>query len=287
MKKVSKKKLIEILTNKSNFTYNELSILTGYHPKSLTRIHSMIKKGKYNINKNKKEEIYKSIITDYLNSKYKTYRSFYKNNQFKYNISYSTLCKILKSVKPNDELVLVRKVKNKENYNFEIIDYKNNSILFTYNSSKNDIKSMKEIIYLLIKNYGSPNNISFVNFFTNTPASIQNILSNYNINIVIFKSIYRNCFNHLLKKKNIKYSKKQITKEDFYNTTTRKTIANNKIQFNNIRYKIKTKYLIKQNTKIVLYYNNSKTDIFIKYNNSIYRTIPTKKIYSKKGTSKY
>ena len=37
MKKVSKKKLIEILTNKSNFTYNELSILTGYHPKSLTR----------------------------------------------------------------------------------------------------------------------------------------------------------------------------------------------------------------------------------------------------------
>ena len=56
MKKVSKKKLIEILTNKSNFTYNELSILTGYHPKSLTRIHSMIKKGKYNINKNKKED---------------------------------------------------------------------------------------------------------------------------------------------------------------------------------------------------------------------------------------
>ena len=190
MKKVSKKKLIEILTNKSNFTYNELSILTGYHPKSLTRIHSMIKKGKYNINKNKKEEIYKSIITDYLNSKYKTYRSFYKNNQFKYNISYSTLCKILKSVKPNDELVLVRKVKNKENYNFEIIDYKNNSILFTHNSSKNDIKSMKEIIYLLIKNYGSPNNISFVNFFKNTPASIQNILSNYNIYQIYLSELF-------------------------------------------------------------------------------------------------
>ena len=37
------------LKSKSNYTYNELANLTGYHPKSLARINSMIKKGKYNV----------------------------------------------------------------------------------------------------------------------------------------------------------------------------------------------------------------------------------------------
>lgn len=49
MKKILKKDLIEILKSKSNYTYNELANLTVYHPKSLARINSMIKKGKYNV----------------------------------------------------------------------------------------------------------------------------------------------------------------------------------------------------------------------------------------------
>mgnify|MGYP006990360107 CR=1 FL=1 len=37
------------ICNKSNCSYKELSVLTGYHPKSLVRINSMIKKEKYKI----------------------------------------------------------------------------------------------------------------------------------------------------------------------------------------------------------------------------------------------
>lgn len=287
MKQMSKKELIKVLCNKSNYTYNELAILTGYHPKSLARIYSMIKKGKYNIIEDERNKMYKSIITEFLNSNCKTYKEFYNSNFFEYNVSYSTLCKILKLAKPNIEIVFINKIKNKGNYYFEVIDYANKSILFTYDSVKNDVKSIKNIIYLLIKNYGSPKNISFVRFFTSIPTSIQSILNKYDINVVCFKSSYRNCFNHMSNAGNVKYRQKKIIKEDFYNNITRKTIADNIIQFNNIRYKIETKIIIKHNTTIILYYDDSKKDLFIKFNNVIYKLIPFEELNSKKGISKY
>lgn len=59
------------------------------------------------------------------------------------------------------------------------------------------------------------------------------------------------------------------------------------IQFNNTRYKIEISPSIKRNTKVVLYYDNYKADLFIKYNNQIYNLMPFKEINSKKGLSKY
>lgn len=287
MKKMSKQKLIELLYNKSSYTYDELAVLTGYHPKSLARINSMLKKNKYNIFENEKHTMYESIITNYLNSNCKTYKEFYDSDSFKYNISYSTLCNILKLAKVSIEIVFIRKVKNKGNYYFEVIDYLSQSILFTYDSAKNDEKSTKEILYILLKNYGSPKNISFIGFFLDVPTTIQSLLNKYSINNISFKSSYRNCLKTLCKNNNIKYCQKKIIKEDFYNVIIRKTIADNIIQFNNIRYKIETKLLIKHNTKVTLYYNNAKTDLFVKFNDMTYKLTHFKEVNSKKGISKY
>lgn len=287
MKKMSKKELIKVLSNKTSYTYNELAELTGYHPKSLIRISSMIKKERYNLKERERNKIYEEIITNYLNSNYKTYKAFYNSNLFKYNISYSTLCNILKNAKLNKEIVFVRKVKNKENCYFEIADYTSKSILFKYNSIKNDSKTIKNIIYLIFKNYGIPQNISFVNFFSDVPSYIQYLLNKYNVYIINFKSCYRSCFNHTSKTSDVKYREKNLFKEDFYNSIVRKTIDNNMIQFNNKRYKIETNILIKRNTTLILYYGNEKTDQFIKYNNKFYKLIPIKNVKSKKGSSKY
>ena len=110
MKKVSREKLIELLKNKdNNYTYNDLSKLTGYHPKSIIRINSNLKKGNYNI-KNEKSSLKMKIIDDYLNNDYKSYKEFYEDNKEKYNISYSTLCKMLEYVKTKEEIVFVRKI---------------------------------------------------------------------------------------------------------------------------------------------------------------------------------
>lgn len=285
MKRIAKKELIEILCNKSNCSYKELSVLTGYHPKSLVRINSMIKKEKYKILEEERNEMYRSIITNFLQSNYKTYKEFYNSINFKYKISYSTLCNILKSTKTTTEIVFIRKIKNKNNSYFEVADAIKKTTLFTYDSNKNDIKSIKNIIYILLKNYGSPKNISFVNF--NIPISIHDLLNKYDINIINFKSSYRNCFNNSSNIKDIKYRHKKIIKEDFYNSITRKTIANNIIQFNNTRYKIKTKNIIKLHTKLILYYDNTQKDLFIKHNNQIYNLAVLKNVSSKKGASKY
>lgn len=287
MKKVSKEKLIEILCNKHDYTYDELASMTGYHPKSLVRINSMIKNGTYSTRKDEKDKIYESIVNDYLSSDCKTYREFYNLAAFKYGVSYSTLCKVLKSVKTEDEIAFIRKVKEIGNYHFEVIDYASESILFTYKSAKNDIKSVKGIIYLLIKNYGSPNGISFVNLFNDVPSIIQSTLDKYGITLVNFKSCYRDCFNNLSLARNIKYRQKPIEKADFYNVIIRKTIADNTIQFDNTRYKIKTELSIVRNSVVMLYYDNSKADLFIKYDDSIYGLTPIKDVHSKKGASKY
>ncbi len=287
MKRLSKKELIEILNKKDNSTYDELALLTGYHPKSLARISSMIKRNRYDLIDNKRSELNRSIIADYLDSSCKTYKEFYSLNSFKYGVSYSTLCKVLKDAKDKREAVLIKKIKTKGNYFFEIVDFSSESILFTYNSLKNDTKSVKKILYLLIKNYGSPQNISFVNFFPDVPTCIRGLLSKYDINLLDFKSCHRKSFNNLSHEENIKYRSKKIHKEDFYDIIARRTIADNIIQFQNVRYNIETKKIIKRNTKVILYYDNLEKDIFVKFNDKIFELTHFKDIDSKKGTTKY
>lgn len=287
MKKASREKVIELLKNKENYTYKEIAKLTGYHPKSLIRLNSNLKKNNYIVEKDNKLYLQNEIVVDYLKSKYSSYKDFY-DNELKYNISYSTLCKILKNKKLDEEIVFIRKIKNKGKYYFEIIDYKTESILFCYDSLKNDKKSFRKIFYLILDNFGAPSNISFINFYKSVPLEIQDLLDKYSVNTLPFKSIYRNGINNLSKnKKIISYKKEQINNEDFYNSKTRKTIDNNIVQFENTRYFIKANFNIKKNEKIILFYNDQKNDLFIKYKDTIYGLSIYKNVKSKKGNSKY
>ncbi|MCM1052552.1 MAG: hypothetical protein NC483_01055 [Ruminococcus sp.] len=287
MKKVSQKRLIELLKNKGNYTYKELASLTGYHPKSLIRINSNFKKNNYTLKNNDKSYIQNEIITNYLKSRYKSYKDFY-DNELEYNISYSTLCKMLNKAKRNEEIVIIRKIKNKGKYYFEIIDYKTESILFYFDSLKNDKNSFKRIFFFILNNFGTPNNISFVNFFINIPKEILTLLNKYNVSIIPFKSIYRNVFNNLhTNNKIISYKATYIDKEDFYNSKKRKTIKENIIQFKNVRYIIKSNNKIKKNEEIILFYNDQMNDLFIKFEDKIYKLKICKNLNSKKGNSKY
>ena len=284
---MTREKTIELLKNKKNYTYKELAKLTGYHPKSLIRLNSKLEQNNYILEEKKQLTLKKDIVDDYLKSKYNSYKDFY-NNAVRYNISYSTLCKTLKNLKVNDEIVFIKKIKNKAKYYFEVIDYQTQSILFLFDSLKNDTKSFKKIFYLILSNFGAPHNISFVNFYKSIPLEIQDLLDKYSVNILPFKSVYRNIFNNLSKnKKTINYKKVHIDKEDFYNLKIRKTIDDNIVQFENTRYFMKTNFNIKKNEKVILFYNDQKNDLFIKYKDSIYELNVYKNIESKKGNSKY
>lgn len=282
MKKMKKEEVVELLKNKNNLSYNELASISGYHPKSLIRLNKILKQNNYEVIDNKLD-IKKNIINDYLKSNYKSYKEFYKFG-LTYDISYSSLCKILSNIKTDEEITIIKKIKTKENYHFEIIDYKSESLLFKFPSLKNDKKSFKEIFYLILKEYGLPNNVVFINFFKIIPEEIQSLLNKYNINILEPKTIYR-----LTPKSTNKvfYKKVSINNYDFYNSTTRKTIAVNTIQFKNIRYLIDTAIKINKNEEITLYYNNPLTDLFIEYKNEHYKLKKVKEVISKKGDSKY
>ncbi len=284
MKKVSQEKMIELLKNKGNKTYKELAEQTGYHPKSLIRLNRKLTKENY-IPKNKKIDFQTEIINDYLKSNYKSYKDFYLN-ELKYRISYSSLCKILSNFKVEEEIVFIKKIKQKGNYYFEVIDYKTETMLFNFTSLKNDRKSFQKIFYFILSNYGAPQNISFVNFFTNTPLEVQYLANKYSVKILPFKSIYKNV-KRSENKKRIHYKKANIDYKDFYHLKIRKTIADNMIQFENIRYRIETKNKIQKNEIVTLFYNDTKEDLFIKYKNKTYHLTIYKKIKSKKGNSKY
>lgn len=287
MKKVSRKKLIDILSTKNNYTYSELAKLTGYHPKSLIRINGMLKRNNYISNIDNKKERTQNIITDYLHSGYKTYKDFYKSNNFNYDIAYSTLCNILNKGIVSLKMVLIIKSKINNMYVFNIIDYQNKTLLFSINSERNYEKTIKKVLYILFKDYGCPQYITFRGFFDKLPYSINNILSKYNVKVLDYKSCYNCTLTNLNSTNKIKYTYKKIIKEDFYNMIVRKATGENIIQFNNIRYKIVTNIIIKRNTSVMLYYDDLKTDLFIKYNKQIYNITPIKFINSKKGNSKY
>ncbi len=286
MKKVSQEILIKLLKNKDQYTYKNLAKLTGYHPKSLIRINSQLKKWNYvqeRLNKNLKKE----IINNYLSSNYQSYKDFY-NYGHRYNISYSMLCKILENIKVDKEVVIIKKIKNKGQYYFEVVDYKTKNILFGFKSLRNDKKSFKKILYLIINNFGAPDNLCFMNFFKPVPLEIQNLTNKYHIKILPFKSIYRHTFNNLIQSNKSKnYRKVHIDYEDFYNSKIRKTIADNIIQFENIRYVIKSNIKIKKNEIVLLFYNDQRNDMLIKYKNINYKLELYKKVDSKKGNTKY
>lgn len=288
MKKVAKDKLIELLINKNNLTYEELSKITGYHPKSLIRINSEIKKGAFKTHNNLSSTIGTSIQEDYIKSDIKYYKDFYNKYKGKYNISYSMMCRLLGSTNINEEIVFIKRIKEKSNYYFQVIDCQTQFILFNYASEKNNYKTIKKIIYKLLNNYGAPKNISFINLYKEIPNNIIELLSKYAISIRKYKPIYSKLLNNLKEYPNtIRYQKVMIDKRDFYNCITRITIDDNTIQFCNIRYKIKTSNTIKKLTKVSLYYNDKINDLFIFHKNSSYKLIPYKEMISKKGNSKY
>lgn len=184
--------------------------------------------------------------------------------------------------------MLIRKIKNKGKYYFEVIDYKTESILFCFDSLKNDKKSFKRIFYLILNNFGAPSNISFINFYKSVPLEIQKLLDKYNVKVLLFKSAYRHIFNNLSKNnKIINYKTVHIYNEDFYESKIRKMIDDNIIQFKNTRYIIKSNKKIKKNEEVILFYNNQVDDLFIKFKDSNYKLSMYKNIKSKKGNSKY
>lgn len=286
MKKIDRENLIELLINNNGMTYEELSKITGCHPKSLIRIKREIKKGKYNANNNLESKIGNTIREYYLNSNIKHYKDFYNTIKNKYNISYSMMCRILSSTTKDEEIVFIKKIKETGNYYFQVIDYQTKSILFTYPSEKNNNISIKKIIYKLLNTYGIPKNISLINVYKEVPESLKNLLIKYSIFLKEYKPIYR--INNLNNTNNdIKYQKVIIDKRDFYNCIVRKVIDDNTIQFHNTRYEIIAQKTIKKLSSVLLYYNDYLTDLFIVHNNSSLNLKPIKKLISKKGESKY
>lgn len=282
MKKDTYNIAIEMLKNKKDYTYKEISQITGYHPKSLIRLNAQLKKGL--LNNTDKEKIRDEITKQYMNTNCSSYKEFYRD-YLSYDISYSTLCKLLSTIKPNKDFILIKKIKEKGHYYFKVIDYRTKNLLLTFDSLKNDKNSIKEIIYLIFYKYGLPKEICFNNFFKTIPLDITNILRKYNIKEIPNKSTYR--IKEINNNTDIRYSNVIIDKKDFYKVTLRKTIDTNMIQFKNIRYTIDTDLIIPKNQEIKLYYNKDMSDLFITYQDKEFKLERYKKLQSKKGNSKY
>lgn len=116
MKKINKEKVIRILQSK-NRTYKELAKLTGYHEKSLVRLHSQIEKKTISVvhgNKNRHPHNYihetekENLRKVWRQNEYKTYKEFYYALNEKY--SYSFLCKLLSPKPKKKEFFIPRKL---------------------------------------------------------------------------------------------------------------------------------------------------------------------------------
>lgn len=273
---------IEMLKNKKDYTYKEISKITGYHQKSLIRLNSLLKKG--SLKENNKEKIKDEITRQYMNTNCSSYKEFYRD-YLSYDISYSTLCKILSTTNLNKDFILIKKIKEKGHYYFKVIDYKSKTLILTFDSLKNDKNSIKEILYLIFSKYGLPKEVCFNNFFKTIPLDIKKILRKYNITIIPFKSVYR--ITNINNSKEIRYSKATIDKKDFYKVILRKTIDTNMIQFNNTRYTIDANLIIPKNKEIKLYFNQDMKDLFITYQDKEFKLKRYKDIQSKKENSKY
>lgn len=155
MKRLNKEKIIGLLQSK-NCTYKELAKLTGYHEKSLVRLHSQIKKKTistvhgnknrhpYNyINDTEKENLRKL----WNQNEYKTYKEFYYALNKKY--SYSFLCKLLPP-KPQKKNTYINRKLIKDN----LIQYQNQRYKIINGNIKQHSKVILNIqeMYILYNN---------------------------------------------------------------------------------------------------------------------------------------
>lgn len=284
MKKMTREKVIELLKNK-NRTYRELAIITGYHEKSLIRLNSLIKNNDFKIDE-KARDCYGEIIEDYMKGDFKDYRDFYDKRKSKYAYKYSTICKILKTAPIKIEMMLIKKIKTRGDYHFAVYD-SSNGLMVEMKSLKNDCKTMKKMLFKILTTVGTPPKICFINFFKTVPLEINRILDKYDIEIVPFKTIYKNILNSHPKSFDVRYKKNAITKEDFYDFIPRKCIKDNCIQFRNVRYEIESGSRFYKNTEVLLYYDDETEDMFISHKKHHYRLKPYRITNPKLGNTKY
>lgn len=114
MKKIKREDVIKLLRRKGNRTFRELSEITGYHEKSLSRIWKNMKEGTYTeIHQNKGRKPHNKIedkekadlIIKFKSGKYFTKKSFCqdlcKNG---YSYSYSFIAKLVKKEKRDKKI---------------------------------------------------------------------------------------------------------------------------------------------------------------------------------------
>ncbi|HBA37545.1 MAG TPA: hypothetical protein DCY94_02360 [Firmicutes bacterium] len=281
---MSRDEVIELLKKNDGLHARELALLSGYHEKSIIRLKSKIKSGEISY----KGERNKKIISDYIQGDFKNYRDFYLKQHDYYNLSYVALSKILSLYMCSQEIVFIKKVESSSSRFFEVIDNKSKTILFEFPSLKNDFRSIKKILFRLLKDFGKPKYISFVNFYDTMPDALEDILKKYSISSLTFKSIYRNSLRNVEHRNDtIRYSPVVIEREDFYNCIVRYCISQNIIQFENIRYEIVTNTPLLKGIKVILYYDDARSDIFVRYKDATYCVKVKKRVSSIKGNTKY
>lgn len=148
MKKLNKEKVINLLKTK-NCTYKELAELTGYHEKSLIRLHSQMEKKTISIlhgNKNRHPHNYiqdtekENLRKIWSQNEYKTYKEFYYALNEKY--SYSFLCKLLSPKQKKKDAFISRKL-----IQDNIIQYQNRR----YKIIDGNIKRHTKVIFYINK----------------------------------------------------------------------------------------------------------------------------------------
>lgn len=293
MKKVSKEELVNLLKNKQNETYIELSKKTGYHPKYLIQLNRKLQKNHYHYVKKKRskgvsDSIKKQILDDYLEGNDRSYLDFFRRCGKKYSVSYSFLCKFFSNVRLDISLLLIVKVKKYQDSSFLAIDYSTKQVLYKIPSKKNDSLSVKGLLRFILNTYGSPEHISFVHCLRVIPKEIDDLLQFYDICIVPDQTIYHHAFLSSNRKEEfVKYRTCQVNQEHFYNQMVRKTIHDNRIQFCNIRYTILSDKVIPKGKEVILYYDWNQNPIYILYQGVRYSLSVYKKVQSRRGNSKY
>lgn len=294
MKKKKKEDVLKLLKNRKK-TYAELAKITGYHEKYLIKLNKIAKKNNYQyINKNIgkqnhliNNDIKHKIKEEWLKNYYKNYITFYNYliNKYNFQISYSFLCRFLSNINYSLNCLIIKKDKMNNKYFNIAIDYQTKTILCYNENSKNSYKSVKNLLLKVFIRNGIPPNITFINLF-NKSNPFNKILSKYGIRILPITNKFSNT-KWIHQNNKIEYCKKELDLKDFYERKDLKTIENNIIQFDNIRYKINSEIFIKRLENVTLFYNYINNHKFVIYKNKIFPLKKHKILYSKKGLSKY
>lgn len=295
MEKTNREKLFALFEKKQQYTFRELSKITGYHEKYLIRLYKKYRTfGCENVYKKRNKKFSLELVQDlrntYENGNFNSYRSFYREISNQYGISYSSLCKILSKNKLSEDVLLIAKVKEVGNVHFKVVDYQSGTMILEYPSEKNDLKSFKSILYEVATKIGTPKKVCFVNFFSSIPFTAHKILMKYHIEVLSSKRAYSSSIRSASKKevpKNDFYSTTKIDREDFYDSFKRRTTGINLFQIKNVRYKILSEEKILKNRDVIVYISKDQKNKFVKYNGSYYGIEEFRRVQSKKGLSKY